>query len=147
MIDIQATIAPIPSSGFRPALFLTTNHYPLTTAFPSPTHSMIRLFNTANSASSADSAASPLPRRLTSRLMATGYWLAVSHCLSGTGDGGGKMRDSDFIHFKTQKMNITPLTSTNMPQNPLRLFAIFLNFCAQSGPISTQNGPPAGSLL
>jgi hypothetical protein len=61
-------------------------------------------------------------------------FLNTRHCFSGVGAGGGKMRDSDFIHFETRKMTITPLTSTNMPQNPLRFFAIFVDFCAQNDP-------------
>ena len=50
-------------------------------------------------------------------------------------------RGSDFIHSETRKMTITPLSSTKMLQNSLRFFAIFVDFCAQNGPIPTQNHP------
>jgi hypothetical protein len=42
MIDTQTATAPPPLPVSRPAFFLTTNHYPLTTAFPAHTHSMIK---------------------------------------------------------------------------------------------------------
>jgi hypothetical protein len=40
----QTSIAPPSLSVPRPAFFLTTNHYPLTTAFPAHTRSMIRFY-------------------------------------------------------------------------------------------------------
>jgi len=42
MIDTQTATAPPPPPVFRPAFFLTTNHHPLTTAFPAHTHCMIK---------------------------------------------------------------------------------------------------------
>jgi hypothetical protein len=36
-------------------------------------------------------------------------------------------------------MNITPLTSTNISQNPPRFFAIFVDFYPQNAPTSTPN--------
>jgi hypothetical protein len=46
-------------------------------------------------------------------------------------------------------MAITPLSSTNIPQNPRRFFAIFVDFCAQNGPKPTQISPrrPYGACL
>jgi hypothetical protein len=67
-------------------------------------------------------------------------FLTTNHCLSGVGASGGKMRDSDFIHFETPKTTITRLASTNISQNPPRFLAIFVDFRAQNDPISTQNG-------
>ena len=52
-----------------------------------------------------------------------------------------KSEGGDFIHSETRKMTITPLSSTKMLQNSLRFFAIFVDFCAQNGPIPTQNHP------
>jgi hypothetical protein len=41
MINTQTATAPPPLPVSRPAFFLTTNHYPLTTAFSAHTYSMI----------------------------------------------------------------------------------------------------------
>jgi len=48
---------------------------------------------------------------------------------------------SDLIHFETQKLLVTRLSSTKTPQNPHRFFAIFIDFCWQFGPFSTSKRP------
>ena len=54
-----------------------------------------------------------------------------------------KTRGSDFIHFESQKIDITPLSSTKSLQNSSRFFAIFVDFCAPIGPFYPSNRPSA----
>ena len=63
-------------------------------------------------------------------------------CSAGPAEAINRGR-SDFIHSETQKSSITPLSSTNMPQNPLRFFAIFVDFCAQIGTFRPQKASSA----
>jgi hypothetical protein len=55
-------------------------------------------------------------------------------------------KTDDFIHSETSKMDVTHLSSTNLPQNSPRFFAIFVDFCAQNGPFFSPVCPSATPL-
>jgi hypothetical protein len=70
-----------------------------------------------------------------------GVFLTTNHNPLTTVLGGPNQTKNNLLSQFWCKLHLTHSESTQVPQNPLRFFAIFCDFCAQNGPISTQSRP------
>jgi hypothetical protein len=86
MINTQTATAPPPQPVSRPAFFLTTNHYPLTTAFP---HNGPMMFEPTIDEQTTTATGN--------RLLAA--WLRVSRCLSSPASSANYVSPAVFFGY------------------------------------------------